>query len=265
MMLVIKKYMTRVISNEWVSSRYKHLIVYAPEAVTLCKPGQFFHLRCSDELIPLLRRPMSIYQIRPEKGEIHFLYLVKGAGTTLMSGMRQGDGLEIFGPLGQGFSLQNEWKNILLLARGVGLATLGPLTEMATAQGIKAHAVLSARTREDLLSVDYMKDSGADVYTVTEEDGNSDVEQVRGLVCRLIDAKKIDAVFTCGSKRLTAMLREVALERGLPGQVALEENMGCGIGMCFCCVKPFMRNGQIANLRVCCDGPVFPLEEVLEG
>jgi dihydroorotate dehydrogenase electron transfer subunit len=262
---MMKQYITKVLSNEWVSSRYKHLIVYAPDAVSHCKPGQFFHLRCADRLDPLLRRPMSIYQIRTEKGEIHFLYLVMGAGTKLMTELNSGDTFDIFGPLGQGFSLMPEWKNILLLARGVGLATLGPLTEMATSKGVKTHAILSARTKEDLLSVDYMKSSGADVYTVTEEESNSDVEQVRDLVYQLIEAKKIDAVFTCGSKRLTKMLQEVALEKGVAGQVALEEYMGCGIGMCFCCVKPFYRDDQVKNLRVCADGPVFDIREVIQG
>ena len=259
----MKVYKARVKSNKWVSSRYKHLILHLPDVLDQCKPGQFFHLRCSKSFNPLLRRPMSIYQIRPEKGELHFLYLVKGAGTKLIAQLQEGDVFDLFGPLGKGFELEPSWRNILILARGVGLATLGPLAEMASQQNIKTHAVLSARTRKDLLSQEYMRSCGAEVYTVTDEEGTSDVDKVRALIVRLIDIHKIEAVFTCGSKRLTMMLKQVSLDKGIVGQVALEEYMGCGIGMCFCCVKPFYRDDKIQNLRVCCDGPVFPLEEVI--
>lgn len=259
----MRSYMTNVISNKWVSSRYKHLVVYAPEVVDQCKPGQFFHLRTAEQLDPLLRRPMSIYQIRPEKSEIHFLYLVNGVGTRLMANLKAGDIFDIFGPLGQGFSVQNDWKNILLVARGVGLATLGPLAEMAAARGMVSHAILSARTKEDLLSVEYMKASGAKVYTVTEEDGNSSVKDVKELIYSLIEENHIDALFTCGSRRLTKLLQDISEEQTMPGQVALEERMGCGIGMCFCCVKPFQVEGEVKNLRVCSEGPVFDLKEVI--
>ncbi len=259
----MQQYYGTVLLNQWVSSRYKHLAVHAPGITTGCTAGQFFHLRCTDGFVPLLRRPMSIYRIVPEQDELHFLYHVKGAGTQLLAEMRQGDRLDMFGPLGHGFTLDPKWKTILILARGVGLATLTPLVQLAGKQGVKVYAVLSARTESDILSATFMRDCGAKVLTVTDESGTSDVDDVQHMLEALIEKHEVDALFTCGSKRLTYLLQSLALKYNLPGQVALEENMGCGMGMCYCCVKKFNHNGTPVNLRVCKDGPVFSLKEVM--
>jgi dihydroorotate dehydrogenase electron transfer subunit len=45
--------------------------------------------------------------------------------------------------------------------------------------------------------------------------------------------------------------------------VALEQQMACGLGMCFCCVRDFSIGGAVVHRRVCWDGPVFPLLEAV--
>ena len=57
--------------------------------------------------------------------------------------------------------------------------------------------------------------------------------------------------------------QRVARRLGLFGEVALEQQMACGIGMCFCCVRPFREGDGIVHRRVCCEGPVFPLLEAM--
>ena len=39
--------------------------------------------------------------------------------------------------------------------------------------------------------------------------------------------------------------------------------MACGIGMCFCCVRPFEIGNKIIQKRVCNEGPVFKVSEAL--
>jgi hypothetical protein len=57
------------------------------------------------------------------------------------------------------------------------------------------------------------------------------------------------------------MLRAVSEHcraRKVPVQVAVEERMACGLGVCFTCVVPIRgRDGQVRNRRACLDGPVF--------
>ncbi len=253
-----------VVSNDWVNDRYKHMTVCVPGLAQVSQPGQFFHLLCGVASAgPLLRRPMSVYKMDPLRNEIHFLYHVKGEGTQLLAQRQGGDPLDLVGPLGQGFTLNSRWHRVLVVARGVGMATLAPLVAVARRREMAVDVILSARTPRDILGAREFAAMGAHVFPVTDEDGSSDLATLQSRVEALVDQGQTDALFTCGSARLTRMLRDVAIRRGLPGQVAVEEHMACGIGMCQGCTRVFRRDGKDVHLRVCQEGPVFPLEEVV--
>jgi dihydroorotate dehydrogenase electron transfer subunit len=167
------------------------------------------------------------------------------------------------GPLGIGFTLDTKWKHVVAVGRGAGLATLAPLAQTARKSGVHVTAIFSARRPDVLVSVDLFKNNGADVITVTDSESTSGPASVERLLRGLIAAGKCDAFFTCGSSRLMRVQQRLATEFGLPGQVAMEQQMACGLGMCFCCVRDFNVNGEIVSRRVCCDGPVFDLMEAL--
>jgi dihydroorotate dehydrogenase electron transfer subunit len=137
------------------------------------------------------------------------------------------------------------------------------LAQAARKRGIHVTALFSARRPDLLVSVDLFRNNGADVITVTDSESNSGPASVERLLRRLIADGKCDAFFTCGSSRLMRVQQRLAQEFGLPGQVAMEQQMACGLGMCFCCVRDFNVNGEIVSRRVCCDGPVFDLMEAL--
>jgi len=254
-----------VLKNEPVNEGYLHLVLDAPRGAATAKAGQFFHLLCprTDELTPFLRRPMSIYRIDRDQGRLEFLYKIVGAGTKGLATLEPGDALNIFGPLGQGFRLPNSCQHVVMVARGVGLATLAPLAKLAIEEGARVTAILSARSPDYLMSEDYLRAVGAEVVSVTDSEGTSAVEDVERRVRALIDAGDVGLLATCGSNRLLLMLQRLAREHGIPGQVALEQLMGCGIGMCFACVLPFRTPEGLIYKRVCKDGPVFPIEEAL--
>lgn len=259
-----------VISNEAVNAEYRMLILSAPPVFTTAKPGQFFHLLCPREggEAPFFRRPMSVYRVDPDLGEVAFLYKVTGAGTDAMARLRPGDSFNILGPLGIGFDLPEQARHILLLARGVGLATLAPLAQAVAARpDIQATAIFSARKPEFLMSTDYMADHGVTVVGVTDSDGTSAVDRVEATMRTLLEghrgAPPVDAIYTCGSNRLMRLAQKMAGERGIFGQVAMEQQMACGLGMCFCCVRDFNVDGDIVHRRVCCEGPVFDLQEAV--
>ncbi len=255
-----------VVSHFPVNAEYRQLVLKAPgEILAACHAGQFFNLLCPQTYsdAPFLRRPMSIYGFYPEKGELHFLYKVVGAGTRGLSTLAAGDHLSVFGPLGTPFTIRDEWKNLTLVARGVGLATLAPLALEAKARGCHLTAVCSARKPELLMSLDYFRDLGANVITLTDEEGTSGPENLANVIEDLIGSGKVDALYTCGSKRMLATLQELGTRFGVPGQVALEQQMACGIGLCHCCVRPFYRDGELVHLRVCHDGPVFDMREAI--
>lgn len=263
--LSIHEVEARVKTHEWVNGQYRLLVLAAPASVLDCEPGQFFHLLCpqTDRFQPYLRRPMSIYSYDQMKGELTFLYKVAGTGTGAMAELKPGESLNIVGPLGQGFEIRPEWRRPLLVARGVGLATLAPLAQECANLGRPLTAICSARSPDLLMSTDLFRSYGAEVITVTDADGNSSVENLTALIEGLIRSRGIDAFFTCGSARLLRMLQEIGAQHGIGGQAALEQHMACGIGMCQACVRPFRREDGAVNLRVCREGPVFDLREVL--
>ena len=94
---------------------------------------------------------MSVYGIGPEDERVEFLYHVKGLGTRALERLRAGESMTMIGPLGGGFTFSPDWKRILLVARGVGLATMAPLVPLAVRAGVAITAVLSARSPSDLM------------------------------------------------------------------------------------------------------------------
>lgn len=255
-----------VLSNAPVNGEYRLLVLRAPAALMArCRPGQFFHLLCpvTAGAAPFLRRPMSIYAALSDAEELQFLYKVAGLGTGTLAGLQPGDRLNVLGPLGNGFELAPDWQSLLLVARGVGLATLAPLAHAAKDSGRRLTAICSARREDVLMSVDMFRDLGATVITVTDDAGTSTPEALRPVIEDLVQRGRVDAFFTCGSSRLLRLCQQVAAAHALPGQVALEQQMACGIGMCQCCVRSFRKPGGIVQLRVCAEGPVFDLAEAM--
>ena len=251
-----------VVSNDWVNEDYKHLVLVASAKAVAVKPGQFFNLLCpSPDAGELwLRRPQSVYRIDRANGRIEFLYKCVGRGTHGLATVKAGDMLNIVGPLGVGFHLEPAWKNIVVLGRGVGLATLAPISQLAAEGGVGVTAILSARSRALVMADDLFGQVGA-VVPVLDSDRSSDVDNVEKILRGLIAAKRADAFFTCGSNRLMQLIKRIARVHGIPGQVAMEQVMACGLGPCYVCVRTFEVNGKKELRRVCIEGPVFDLQE----
>lgn len=256
---------SEVVFNRPVNGRYRHIAVAASDAHLAARPGQFFQLLCPGQGSGdhYLRRPMSVYRVDRAARRIEFLYKVTGTGTEGLAQLESGGRLEMFGPLGRGFHLDDSWKHVVLLARGVGLATLAPLAEAAVARGMAVSAILSAASADLVMSADYLRGVGADVTVVTDADGSAAPDRVEAHLRKLAAERGIGMIATCGSNRLLQLVQRLGRDLGIAGQVAMEEHMACGIGMCYCCVRPFKVGEKVEVRRVCIDGPVFDAGEAL--
>ncbi len=257
--------LSRVVSNAALNREYRHLVIAAGPEAAAAMPGQFFQLLCPAPAgeQPYLRRPMSLYGADPVRGKVEFLYKVTGAGTRGLAQLEPGDWLDAMGPLGVGFRLDPTWKNIVAVGRGAGLATLAPLAKAARTNGTAVTAVLSARSQDLVVSAELIRRQGGEVVIVTDADQTSGPANVERILRQLIAEGRCDAFFTCGSSRLMRVQQRLAQEFDIPGQVAMEQQMACGIGLCHCCVRDFNVAGAIVHRRVCWDGPVFDLAEAL--
>jgi len=253
-----------VLAHDWVNDEYKHLVVKATPKALAAKPGQFFQLLCPspDAIEVWFRRPQSVYRVERSSGRLEFLYKVVGRGTQGLATLKPGDLLDMVGPLGQGFTIDARWRNIVVLGRGVGLATMAPISQLAGQMGVRVTAILSARSPELALAADLFE-SVCTVIKVLDTDGSSSVENVEAILRRLIREGKADAFYTCGSNRLLQLMKRVAREHRIPGQAAMEQIMACGLGPCYICVRTFEVQGKKELRRVCVEGPVFDLQECL--
>jgi dihydroorotate dehydrogenase electron transfer subunit len=253
-----------VVANDWVNEEYKHMVLVASAKAIAVRPGQFFNLLCpSPDAGELwLRRPQSVYRIDRANGRIEFLYKCVGRGTRGLATVKPGDMLNIVGPLGVGFHLDPSWKNIVVLGRGVGLATLAPISQLAGASGVGVTAILSARSRAMVMADDLFRRVGT-VVPVLDSDRSSDLGNVEAIILGLIAAGRADAFFTCGSNRLMQLMKRLGGAHRIPGQVAMEQVMACGLGPCYVCVRTFEVNGKKELRRVCIEGPVFDLQEAV--
>jgi dihydroorotate dehydrogenase electron transfer subunit len=261
----VGEFIGSVVSNVSVNKEYRHLVLRVHEHALRAYAGQMFHLLCPspDGAEVWMRRPMSVYRVDKEAGQIEFLYKIEGRGSRGMAMLQSGDDFNIAGPLGVGFKLQPEWKHIVVLGRGVGLATLAPLSQLAAAAGVGVTAILSARSPELVMSRDLFEGLGARTITVLDTDKSSAVENVERILEDLIRQRRADAFFTCGSNRLLKLMQALGRKHNIPGQVAMEQIMVCGFGACYVCVRTFMVNGEKVLRRVCREGPVFNMQEAV--
>ena len=263
--LPVGEHVCNIVANAWVNDEYKHLVLDAPAPASKAQAGQFFNLLCPspDELSLWTRRPMSVYAIDRQAGRLEFVYKCTGRGTLGMARLGPGEEFNIVGPLGRGFELDPAWQSIVVLGRGVGLATLAPLSQAAAEKGAGVTALLSARTEGLIMSADLFADMGADVVTLLDTDGTSSLENVEATLADVVAAERADAFFTCGSDRLLQLMKHLGREHDIPGQVALEQTMACGLGPCYICVRTFEVEGERVLRRVCRDGPVFDIQEAV--
>ena len=74
-----------------------------------------------------------------------------------------------------------------------------------------------------------------------------------------------DAVYSCGSMRLAKDIRLLQKQYGFAAYLSLEARMACGVGACKGCVcRTVSEDGVSSYIRVCSEGPVLPLERIVE-
>lgn len=219
-------------------------------------PGQFVSLYSRDGS-RLLPRPISLCEI--EKNKVHLVYRVAGAGTAEFATMKEGDAIEILGPLGNGFPLEEaEGKRVFLIGGGIGVP---PMLELAKRISGEKTLVMGYRDSRMFLKEELEKTGSLFVAT---EDGSF------GVKGNVLDAVRenglsADLIFACGPAPMLQAVKEYAKEQGIPAWISMEERMACGIGACLGCVcgsREVDAHSHVRNKRICKDGPVFLAEEV---
>ncbi|MGQ9645261.1 MAG: dihydroorotate dehydrogenase electron transfer subunit [Thermodesulfobacteriota bacterium] len=262
-----------VLKNKRIQSLYFLLEIECPPIATLIKPGQFVMLKVCDSQTPLLRRPFSLFRKdlkqthgKENRGWFSILYKVVGRGTQKMTELEEGESIDLIGPLGNGFSASPPFSSnkAILIGGGVGIVPLLPLAEAI--QGERSLFVLiGGNTDTDILCLNEFKKLKANVFVATE-DGSLGR---KGTVIDLLQSKREELwkegpcpIYSSGP---VAMLKALAKALGSKKslcEASLEARMACGFGACWGCVIK-TRDPKIPYQRVCKEGPVFNLGEII--
>jgi len=257
-----KEVKTRVLLHRRITSDYYRLRLLCPEIAVLASPGQFIMVRVNDLKDPFLRRPFGFSRlfpprekkVRPEdEGAVEICYQVVGRGTSLMTQLREGQRLDVLGPLGKGFWVSEGQQRSILVGGGIGIAPLLAWAERFQKEqkerrktpsrgeeSMQVFVLIGAKNRERILGVRELKRMGLEPQLATE-DGSLGLP---GLATDLLERElltqghKATVVYACGPVPMLARVAQIAEQFDLSCQVLLEAHMACGVGACRgCAVK----------------------------
>lgn len=250
-------YELEILSNRKVADGVMEMSLRIPVRVAL-KGGQFIHIALHDGA-HILRRPLCICDC--EEDVLTVCYAIVGEGTSQMSRMQPGEKVRAMFPLGNGWSAQG-YKNVVLLGGGLGAAVL-PLVARTDESGCKFTAYMGFADKSKVILKERM--SGLCPTVICTDNGSEGRKGYVGQVlAEDIASGRIapDAIFCCGPEVVyRSMLKDPRFD-SVPIFASLESRMGCGLGACLVCTCGIKTSDGVKNLRVCADGPVFPLREV---
>ncbi|AOV08321.1 dihydroorotate dehydrogenase electron transfer subunit [Sporosarcina ureilytica] len=218
-------------------------------------PGQFIHIRVSEAFDMLLRRPISIASIDQENDEITIIYRAEGDGTRSLSKRNEGDRVDVLGPLGNGFPVEetNAGEVAYLIGGGIGVPPLYELSKQLTAKGVTCVHILGFQSENVVFYEEEFKALG-ETHIVTVDGTNGTEGFVTTVMQNL--SEQFATYYSCGPQPMLKAVQEMYANK--KGYLSFEERMGCGVGACFACVCQTTERAEANYIKVCSDGPVFP-------
>jgi len=263
----------RIVAHAQVAERTWRIRLDCPEIAGRAVPGQFAMLRIPDRSDPLLARPLAVYDtfsVDGHRRHADFVYLVHGKFTTALPGLRVGDELAVWGPLGNGFD-PPAVDHLVLVAGGIGQTALLALgrERLGRARYGRPPRIVPRANRVTFCwgarhagmfgGLDDFRDAGMDVHLATLDGSAGRKGTVVDLLDDVLDEPSGSCrIACCGPEPMMAAVTRWAQARRMACDVSLEAPMACGIGICFTCVAPVRdATGAWDYRRTCIEGPVF--------
>ena len=252
-MVIVKAPLQQVIELE---NKIFLLKILSPEISNSIKPGQFLNVLVTNSYYPLLRRPFSVCDV--EDDCFYLMFNIFGEGTKLLSGKRPGDLIDVLGPLGNGFNLEDDYETAVLVAGGLGAA---PFPYLVRKIQDKKNIVsfIGGRTQQDVIMY------GMKNVHISTDDGSlgfkgTVVDLLKDQI-ELIKTSKVK-MFGCGPTAMLRSLQKFCIENNLNCEVSTECAMACGFGICQGCPVEGV-NSPDKYLLVCKNGPVFNVKDIV--
>ena len=252
----------QILVNERIRGDYFKLVFHAPEMAKRAVAGSFTHIRLDERQDRMLRRPFSIHDTDPGEGSVTVVYKVVGRGTAALSALKAGDSVDAMGPLGRGFTPPEAGVIPVAVAGGYGAAAMYMLSRKS--RGV---LLMGARSAADVILTERYRDAGYDVRVATNDGSVGARGFVTELIAPLLEENPTGRFFFygCGPHPMLMALAKLLKQRGLEGELSLDQIMCCGVGACFGCVVK-VNDCESPDgwryARSCKEGPVFPLADI---
>jgi dihydroorotate dehydrogenase electron transfer subunit len=196
---------------------------------------------------------------------LEFVVDPTGPGTEWLGTARAHEFLDVIGPLGKGFSYPKRLTNCLLVAEGHGAASLYFLAQELIARHKRVDMIVGGDTLERVFKPIEGKRLSQTIEIVTADGSLGDRGSVLDVLGDMADRCSAEVLYAAASSPTLERIAAFCRDRQIPAQIAIEERMGCGFGLCFTCVVPVARKDGSGydHLRSCVDGPVFNPARVL--
>lgn len=242
----MKQINAKIISNRKLTDTVNEIVLEGDFEQSY--PGQFLMAN-----IPslFLNRPFSI--LNQVDNRIYLLVKSVGRGSKILNSNSLKE-LEVLTPLGHGFPLDKIENNVTLIGGGCGIAPLFYLANFLKKENCNFNVLLGFNSSSEMFYYDEFNKLTSNVYCSTM-DGSF---QSKGIYKEAIKDNNliVDQLITCGPYIMMKKIQEEYKK----GFMSLECRMGCGYGICNGCTIP---NKDNKPLKVCVDGPVFNLNEVI--
>jgi len=263
---------SRVIANQKLGEDCFKLRLFCPQVARACRAGHFIHIQVNSFPYPLLRRPMSIYKSDGKK-TIEVVFRVIGVGTGLLSQKTEGEELEILGPLGNQFTPLAAGEIAVMAAGGLGIVPVYYYALELEKQKLEkqVYFVYGAKNKSELYCREDTEKLKSKVRYSTDDGSHGFKGYLTQLLDQLIAKEKLDKnkirIFGCGPDPMLESLSKYSKQNNLFCELSLEVGMPCGMGTCMGCVVKCAdgQAGEVTFKRVCVDGPIFRVPEVIFG
>ncbi len=252
----------KIVSNKKVADNCCKLKVSGPEVAKAAKPGQFIHVRIQDDIDkPLLRRPFAVHNVK-DKRTFEILYKIRGLGTKILSSKQKNEALDIIGPLGNGFDIDNVNNKILVVAGGIGIAPLLFLIKELIRKHKEVITFMGASCKDNILCHSEINRLGSEVIIATEDGSQGKKAKITEVLADFLSGNKDlsdIAIFASGPKNMLKIIAELSNKYNIPAEVSLDEIIACGVGACLGCAVMTKQGYKL----VCKDGPVFKAGDIV--
>ena len=245
-----------ILYSEVLSDLVKLVVIHAPHVAHKAKPGQFVIVRIDEtgERIPL-----TIADSDAEQGTITLIFQEVGKSTKQMGLLKVGEGFaNVAGPLGHPTEINN-YGTVVIVAGGVGIAPIFPITRALKLAGNRVITILGARNQSLLFWQDRMAQFSDEMILCTDDGSLGRKALVTEPLTEILSTHKdISKIWAIGPGIMMKFVAETTRPFQVPTIVSLNTIMIDGTGMCGGC-RVVLDHG---TKFVCVDGPEFDAHQV---